>query len=73
MCNRSSSVSIAVVNIDFIVMNASIVSVDHRIRPDTVVAVLDHDVQQAAWSSSVLFSVPMNVLKAPGYGKAQVF
>ena len=29
-------------------MDASVVSVDHRIKPDAVVAVLDLDVQQLA-------------------------
>ena len=33
--------------VDFIVMDASIVSVDHKIKPNTVVAVLGHDMQQA--------------------------
>ena len=33
--------------VDFIVMDASIISVDHRIKPDIVVTVLGHDMQQA--------------------------
>ena len=31
------------------VRDASVVSVDHRIKPDTVVATLGHEVQRVAW------------------------
>jgi len=44
----SLSVSSAAQILEFIVRDVSIVSVDHRIRPDTVATVLGHDVQQAA-------------------------
>ena len=32
--------------VDFVVIDASIVSVQHRVKPDTVAAMLGHDMQQ---------------------------
>ena len=46
MHDRTSSVGVQHQIVDFIVMDASVVSVDHRIKLGTVVAVLGHDVQQ---------------------------
>ena len=74
MCDRSSSSSTGGAAPDsrlYCEMDIGTVLVEHRIRPNTVVAVLGCNVQCECLN--VLLSVSTIVLKTPGYGKAQVF